>query len=194
MLLTCYGCRQVLPQYVQRRLYSFLKHSFEKWPLDASFRQVLDIITPLFSKSFSNFVEFHTNLCHVTFDPQMLETWLSYIQPWRYTDPLQSNRDRQEDTRDRVIDEKWRPFVMDNLLFYTNLFQMSLYRALRMDLSSPKNAYMLFRISKVRIKYGRKLLKCVRLNDTSISADGSYVHHIFQVFNLPALRDMIDDG
>ena len=38
---------------------------------------------------------------------------------------------------------------MENLLLYTALMHSFLYRALRMDLSSPRNAYMLFRVSKV---------------------------------------------
>ncbi len=30
----------VLPQLVQKQLYAFLRHGFEKWPLDSSFRLV----------------------------------------------------------------------------------------------------------------------------------------------------------
>ena len=41
------------------------------------------------------------------------------------------------------------PFIGDNLLFYTVLLQEFLPRVFRMDLSAPKNAYMLFRVSKV---------------------------------------------
>jgi sphingomyelin phosphodiesterase 4 len=32
--------RQIIPCFIQKKVYTFLKHSFEKWPLDASFRQV----------------------------------------------------------------------------------------------------------------------------------------------------------
>ncbi len=40
-------------------------------------------------------------------------------------------------------------FVMENLLFYTTLLQDVLPRFFRLDLAMPKNAYMLFRLSKV---------------------------------------------
>lgn len=107
--------RVVIPRFVQQKLYIFLQHCFGHWPLDASFRAVL-------------------------------EMWLSYLQPWRYslekqppgTDPL-----------NRSIPEKWAPFVQENLLMYTKLFQGYLNRALRTDLVSPKNALMIFRVSKV---------------------------------------------
>ncbi|KAJ7309805.1 hypothetical protein JRQ81_007875 [Phrynocephalus forsythii] len=107
--------RTVIPRFVQQKLYVFLQHSFGHWPLDASFRAVL-------------------------------EMWLSYLQPWRYTPekPLQS-----PDCASRSVSEKWAPFVQENLLMYSKLFASFLSRALRTDLVSPKNALMVFRVAKV---------------------------------------------
>ena len=42
-----------------------------------------------------------------------------------------------------------RQFIVENLLFYSTLLQQFISRCLRMDLSAPKNAYMLFRATKV---------------------------------------------
>ena len=39
--------------------------------------------------------------------------------------------------------------MLENLLFYTVLLQDVLPRLFRVDLAMPKNAYMLFRLSKV---------------------------------------------
>lgn len=40
-------------------------------------------------------------------------------------------------------------FIQENLLMYTKLFAGFLNRALRTDLVSPKNAFMVFRVAKV---------------------------------------------
>uniref|UniRef100_A0A3B3Z9V9 Sphingomyelin phosphodiesterase 4 n=1 Tax=Periophthalmus magnuspinnatus TaxID=409849 RepID=A0A3B3Z9V9_9GOBI len=106
--------RVVVQRFVQQKLYLFLQHCFGHWPLDASFRAIL-------------------------------ETWLSYIQPWRYTgEKVPSPTDQN-----RTVLEKWEPFVQENLLVYTKLFQVFLNRALRTDLVNPKNALMVFRVAKV---------------------------------------------
>ncbi|XP_046543533.1 sphingomyelin phosphodiesterase 4-like isoform X2 [Haliotis rubra] len=116
--------RTAVPQIIQKKMYNFLGHAFERWPLDSSFRMVL-------------------------------ETWLSYIQPWRYTDPNQyyqskdSHRPDPTDLRDKKVDERWFQFIEDNLLFYTVMFQHFLPRVFRLDLSSPQCAYMLYRVTKV---------------------------------------------
>nr|XP_042898272.1 sphingomyelin phosphodiesterase 4 isoform X2 [Parasteatoda tepidariorum] len=65
-----------------------------------------------------------------------LETYLSYIQPWRYI-----QCDLEPST--------WQKFLTENILFYTTIFVQILRRFLRMDLSCPKNAYMLYRLTKV---------------------------------------------
>ncbi|XP_037347169.2 sphingomyelin phosphodiesterase 4 isoform X2 [Pungitius pungitius] len=106
--------RVVVQRFVQQKLYLFLQHCFSHWPLDASFRAVL-------------------------------ETWLSYIQPWRYTGEKISAQPEQN----RTVPDKWEPFVQENLLMYTKLFQVLLNRAVRTDLVNAKNALMIFRVAKV---------------------------------------------
>ncbi|XP_016892298.1 sphingomyelin phosphodiesterase 4 isoform X2 [Cynoglossus semilaevis] len=107
--------RVVVQRFVQQKLYLFLQHCFGHWPLDASFRAVL-------------------------------ETWLSYIQPWRYTgeniSPLSSQQNRG-------VPDKWEGFVQENLLMFTKMFQAFLNRVLRTDLVNAKNALMVFRACKV---------------------------------------------
>lgn len=41
------------------------------------------------------------------------------------------------------------PFVQENLLMYTKLFQVFLSRSVRTDLVNAKNALMVFRVAKV---------------------------------------------
>lgn len=120
--------KSIIPQIIQKKLYTFLRHGFDRWPLDCSFRL-------------------------------MLETWLSYIQPWRYStssststdhrDRLTGRRDSQDMSDNKTVEEKWFYFIEDNLLFYTVLFREFIVRVFRMDLASLKNAGMLFRVAKV---------------------------------------------
>uniref|UniRef100_A0A667XB04 Sphingomyelin phosphodiesterase 4 n=1 Tax=Myripristis murdjan TaxID=586833 RepID=A0A667XB04_9TELE len=104
----------VVQRFVQQKLYLFLQHCFGHWPLDASFRAVL-------------------------------ETWLSYIQPWRYT----GEKVNPQPDQNRTVPDKWASFVQENLLMYTKLFQGFLNRAVRTDLVNAKNALMVFRVAKV---------------------------------------------
>ncbi|XP_052315909.1 sphingomyelin phosphodiesterase 4-like isoform X3 [Oncorhynchus keta] len=106
--------RVVVHRFVQQKLYVFLQHCFGHWPLDASFRVVL-------------------------------ETWLSYIQPWRYT----GEKTNPQTDQNKVVPEKWSLFVQENLLMYTKLFQGFLNRVVRTDLVNVKNALMVFRVAKV---------------------------------------------
>ncbi|KAM9758854.1 LOW QUALITY PROTEIN: sphingomyelin phosphodiesterase 4 [Menidia menidia] len=105
--------RVVVQRFVQQKLYLFLQHCFGHWPLDASFRAVL-------------------------------ETWLSYIQPWRYTGQKSLHPDPN-----RTVPDQWEAFVQQNLLLYSRLFQGFLLRAVRTDLVNPRNALMVFRVAKV---------------------------------------------
>ncbi|XP_061417361.1 sphingomyelin phosphodiesterase 4 isoform X2 [Lethenteron reissneri] len=106
--------RVVIPRFVQKKLYVFLQHCFSHWPLDYSFRVVL-------------------------------ETWLSYIQPWRYTEWPNGGGESDDPT----VPDKWAVFVQENLLFYTRLFQVFVGRTLRSDLSSARHTLMAYRAAKV---------------------------------------------
>ncbi|XP_069135222.1 sphingomyelin phosphodiesterase 4-like isoform X1 [Argopecten irradians] len=114
--------KNLLAHIIQKKMYAFLRHGFDRWPLDSSFRL-------------------------------MLETWLTYIQPWRYMPSINNNRTktrRDSDSDNKAVDEiRWHSFVEDNLLFYTVLFQEFLCRVFRMDLTSPINGLMLYRVAKV---------------------------------------------
>ncbi|XP_064612620.1 sphingomyelin phosphodiesterase 4-like isoform X2 [Liolophura sinensis] len=112
--------RCVRQQVIRKKLYSFLRHAFDRWPLDSSFRLVL-------------------------------ETWLSYIQPWRYSDLTQINAslERLHEQDDKQIDERWSKFIHENLLFYTVLWRQFFPHVFRMDLTSPFSSYMLYRVVKV---------------------------------------------
>jgi len=115
---------------LQKRLYNFMKVAFNRWPLDYTFRQPL-------------------------------EAWLSYIQPWRYV-RLNPGADSNSDLEDLdgssrgitlmdvpSVDNHWKNFISDNLLYYTVIFFLLIDRLLKLDLSSSRNALMLFRVIKV---------------------------------------------
>ena len=106
-------------------LYDFTATLFDHWPLDSSFRLVL-------------------------------ETWLSYIQPWRYKDPNAASEESGTFTPGQ-----WDQFIRENIRFYDDLLAKVIQgRFFRQELSSSKSSYMLFRIAKV---YGQDhLADCVR--------------------------------
>lgn len=59
-------------------------------------------------------------------------------------------RKPEEEERGKIHDEtRWISFVANNLLAYTAIFQQLLPRFMRTDLIAPKNALMLFRVTKV---------------------------------------------
>ncbi|XP_066596827.1 sphingomyelin phosphodiesterase 4 isoform X2 [Prorops nasuta] len=112
--------RIILPS-VQGKIYSFLRKAIHHWPLDSSFRLIL-------------------------------EAWLSFIQPWRYVPNLEyiKHSKSEDEEKGKIQDEtRWISFVANNLLAYTAIFQQLLPRFMRTDLVAPKNALMLFRVTKV---------------------------------------------
>ncbi|XP_014609205.1 PREDICTED: sphingomyelin phosphodiesterase 4 isoform X2 [Polistes canadensis] len=112
--------RIILPS-VQGKIYIFLRKAIYHWPLDSSFRLIL-------------------------------EAWLSFIQPWRYVPGVTYTKQGrpEEEERGKIHNpNRWIAFVANNLLAYTVIFQQLLPRFMRTDLVAPKNALMLFRVTKV---------------------------------------------
>lgn len=110
--------RVILPS-VQGKIYTFLRKAIHHWPLDSSFRLIL-------------------------------EAWLSFIQPWRYVRKFFNEGNLEVEEKGKIDDpSKWMSFVANNLLAYTAIFEQLLPRFMRTDLVAPKNALMLFRVTKV---------------------------------------------
>lgn len=110
--------RVIIVQFLQKKLYFFLCHCFSHWPLDPSFRYVL-------------------------------ETWLSYIQPWRYSKSQPGSVASGDDESKMTASPEWKSFVFENLLFYSALLFEFVSRACRFNLTSSKDAHLLFRVIKV---------------------------------------------
>ncbi|TRY76366.1 hypothetical protein TCAL_00010, partial [Tigriopus californicus] len=87
-------------------LYIFFDYQFDHWPLDMSFRLIL-------------------------------ETWLSFVQPWRYKDPNQGEKDGGTFEADQ-----WKHFLVNNGEFFDHLLRKVLLRFFRMDLGCILSSLM----------------------------------------------------
>ncbi|XP_023947971.2 sphingomyelin phosphodiesterase 4 [Bicyclus anynana] len=116
--------RKYARQIMCPRAYHYVKQLVSTWPLDSSFRLVMEL-------------------------------WLSLIQPWRYTDSTtnqyrvpDAQRNREE-ANANTLDESFTQFIAENFPSYTCIFQLVIPRFMRLDISTYKNAVMLFRLGKV---------------------------------------------
>ncbi|XP_077299707.1 sphingomyelin phosphodiesterase 4 [Arctopsyche grandis] len=117
--------RRAVPGILSPRAHAHIRHLMHTWPLDSSFRLVLEL-------------------------------WFSFIQPWRYIHMKDKKKGFSmrldtltEEQRPTRIDDSFIPFISENLLAYTEIFQLVVPRFLRLNLTVPKNATMLFRLTKV---------------------------------------------
>jgi sphingomyelin phosphodiesterase 4 len=81
-----------------------------------------------------------------------VETWLSYIQPWRYKLHSTTGRDADDDDdhkSDETVGKEWLTFISNNLPFYNSMFLQVATRLSRFDLTSSKNSIIIFRVMKV---------------------------------------------
>ncbi|KFB42579.1 hypothetical protein ZHAS_00010295 [Anopheles sinensis] len=74
----------------------------------------------------------------------LVELWLSFIQPWRYCPPSQ-----EVPKVDRAIEPKYEPFIMANLEIYTQTFVKLANCLINADLSRLVNANLLYRLCRV---------------------------------------------
>ncbi|XP_015376259.1 PREDICTED: sphingomyelin phosphodiesterase 4 [Diuraphis noxia] len=75
----------------------------------------------------------------------LLENWLCYIQPWRYDDSSKQPCSITE----LEMNDKWRIFIIRNLLCYTKLFYLAIKRFICIDVCSPRYSIMVYRMLKV---------------------------------------------
>lgn len=77
----------------------------------------------------------------------VLELWLCYIQPWRYT--LNKQQGLDDNQLAGPIPIKYERFILENSATYTQIFIQLLPRFERLDFGSLKNVSMLYRLTKV---------------------------------------------
>ncbi|VVC29694.1 Sphingomyelin phosphodiesterase 4, partial [Cinara cedri] len=75
----------------------------------------------------------------------LLEIWLCYIQPWRYD----GFNNQTFSITESEMSNKWRVFIMKNLLCYTKLFYLAIKRFNCVDICTPKYSIMIFRFLKI---------------------------------------------
>jgi len=77
------------------------------------------------------------------------ETWISFIQPWRYAvDQSMPEKDKRL-AEDYSVANRWFSFIAVNVSFYNQLLYMALVRFMRMDLSVEENAFLLVRTTRI---------------------------------------------
>lgn len=137
----------------QKRLYSFIRVAFEKWPLDASFRLPLEI-----------WLSYIQAWRYVEFNPARSSVIDEGMDP---------PNSRNENI---AFDGSWRRFIDDNLLFYTVIFRQLIPRFMRLDLSSSINSFLLFRVVKVFNQ--DNLLSIIKESEDSFESSFSPVRNI----------------
>lgn len=104
----------------------------------------------------------------------VLELWLSYIQPWRYTFEYNSFAAPSEaQPQIMVIPRRFEQFIKDNMVSYTQILVQLLPRFQRTDFSSSKNVLMLFRLLKVLGQ--ANLPELLRANEFDVYATKSFI-------------------
>ncbi|XP_041977884.1 sphingomyelin phosphodiesterase 4 [Aricia agestis] len=116
--------RKYARQIMCSRAYHYTKQLVLTWPLDASFRLVMELWLSL------------------------IQPW-RYTDNSITQDRYPTAQAYQEDANTGTLDSSFAQFIAENFPTYTCILQLILPRFLRLDLSAYKNAVMLFRLGKV---------------------------------------------
>lgn len=68
---------------------------------------------------------------------------------FRHKPEMSHVEDGSTEQTQKLVDREFLPFIAENLLAYIVIFQQLLPRFSRVDLASPKNSLMLYRLTKV---------------------------------------------
>ncbi|XP_039747196.1 sphingomyelin phosphodiesterase 4 isoform X2 [Pararge aegeria] len=116
--------RKYARQIMCSRAYHYVKHLVTTWPLDASFRLVLELWLSL------------------------IQPWRytdNTINQYRFPGAQRN----PEEGNANMLDESFTQFLAENFPTYTCIFQLVIPRFMRLDISVYRNAVMLFRLGKV---------------------------------------------
>lgn len=115
---------------------------------NTSMAELRKLAQPMLCANMFNFLK--TLICRWQLDgsfQSVLELFLSYVQPWRYT----CDRDYSQPGRlsEICITPRYETFIQDNLRDYTQIFIMLMPRCEQLDLSSFRDVMILYRLIKV---------------------------------------------
>ncbi|GBP90869.1 Sphingomyelin phosphodiesterase 4 [Eumeta japonica] len=116
--------RKYAGQIMSAKAYRYVKYLVETWPLDASFRLVLELWLSL------------------------IQPW-RYTGNVNYMGQESNSRNNNQEENNKAVDASYTQFIAENFPSYTCILQMIIPRFMRLDLIAPKNAVLLFRLGKV---------------------------------------------
>ncbi|RVE53067.1 hypothetical protein evm_002365 [Chilo suppressalis] len=116
--------RKYARQIMCTRAYHYVKHLVMTWPLDASFRLVMELWLSL------------------------IQPW-RYTDNTISNDRFPTSNNNHEEGNANILDASFTQFIAENFPAYTCIFQLVVPRFMRLDLTAYKNVVMLFRLGKV---------------------------------------------
>lgn len=142
--------RKYARQIMCVRAYHYIKHLVTTWPLDASFRLVMELWLSLIQPwRYVNNTISQDRWEQISFCQNF--SYFNEIFNWGFlffSYPILNNN-QEEGGASNTLDASFTQFIAENFPSYTCIFQLVLPRFMRLDLTAYKNAVMLFRLGKV---------------------------------------------